>query len=92
MVFNATFNNMLVISWRSVLLMEEHGRPGENHQPVATHNINIPTGTTSVLNLQNINRNQAGSYQCTTSNDVSSKTSVVVNVVVQCKYLIHTII
>ena len=23
MVFNATFNNILVISWRSVLLMEE---------------------------------------------------------------------
>ena len=47
---------------------------------------NLPAGTTSVLNLQNINRNQAGNYQCTASNDVSSKTSVVVNVVVQCKY------
>ena len=47
---------------------------------------NLPTGTTSVLNLQNINRNQAGNYQCTVSNDVSSNTSVVVNVVVQCKY------
>ena len=47
---------------------------------------NLPVGTTSVLNLQNINRNQTGSYQCTSSNDVSSNTSVVVNVVVQCKY------
>ena len=47
---------------------------------------NLPAGTTSVLSLQNINRNQAGSYQCTASNDVSSKTSVVVNVVVQCKF------
>ena len=47
---------------------------------------NLPVGTTSVLNLQNINRNQAGNYQCTASNDVSSKTYVVVNVVVQCKY------
>ena len=47
---------------------------------------NIPAGTTSVLNLQNINRNQAGNHKCTASNDVSSKTSVVVNVVVQCKY------
>ena len=47
---------------------------------------NLPVGTTSVLNIQNINRNQAGSYQCTASNDVSSKTSVVVHVVVQCKY------
>ena len=52
---------------------------------------NLPAGTTSVLNVQNINRNQAGSYQCTASNDVSSKTSVVVNVVVQCKYYIGNI-
>jgi hypothetical protein len=34
MVFNATFNNISVISWRSVLLVEE---TGENHQPVANH-------------------------------------------------------
>ena len=52
---------------------------------------NIPDGTTSALNLQNINRNQAGSYQCTTSDDISSRTSVVVNVVVKCKYYIRTI-
>jgi hypothetical protein len=35
MVFNATFNNFSVISWRSVLLVKETGRPGENHRPVA---------------------------------------------------------
>jgi hypothetical protein len=52
---------------------------------------NLPTGTTSVLNLHNINRNQTGNYQCTASNYVSSKISVVVNVVVQCKYYIGTI-
>ena len=46
---------------------------------------NPPAGTTSVLNLQNIKRNQAGDYQCTASNDVSSKASVVVKVIVQCK-------
>jgi hypothetical protein len=46
----------------------------------------LPAGTTSVLSLQKINKNQAGNHQCTGSNDVSSKTSVVVNVVVQCKY------
>jgi len=34
MVFNATFNNISVISWRSVLLVEE---TGENHQPAAGH-------------------------------------------------------
>ena len=26
-----------IISWRSVLLMEETGVPGENHQPAASH-------------------------------------------------------
>ena len=31
MIFNATFNNISVISWRSVLLVEETGVPRENH-------------------------------------------------------------
>ena len=31
MVFKATFNNISVISWMSVLLVEETGVPGENH-------------------------------------------------------------
>ena len=33
MVFNATFNNISVISWRSVLLVEET----RNHWPIASH-------------------------------------------------------
>jgi hypothetical protein len=36
----ATFNNTFcisVISWQSVLLVEETGGPGENHRPVASH-------------------------------------------------------
>jgi hypothetical protein len=37
MVFNATFNNISFISWLSVLLVEETGVPGENHQPVGNH-------------------------------------------------------
>ena len=36
-MFNATFNNISVISWRTVLLLEESGVPGENHRPVASH-------------------------------------------------------
>ena len=36
-VFNATFNNISVISWRSVLLVRETGGPGENHRPVTSH-------------------------------------------------------
>jgi hypothetical protein len=31
MVFNSTFNNISVISWRSVLLVEEARVSGENH-------------------------------------------------------------
>ena len=34
MVFDATFNNISVISWQSVLLVEETGVPGDNHRPV----------------------------------------------------------
>ena len=37
MVLNATFNNISVILWWSVLLLEESGVPGENHRPVASH-------------------------------------------------------
>ena len=31
MVFNATSNNISVISWHSILLVEETGVPGDNH-------------------------------------------------------------
>jgi hypothetical protein len=32
-ILNGTFNNISVISWRSVLLVEEAGIPEENHLP-----------------------------------------------------------
>jgi len=37
MVFNTTFNNISVISWWSLLLMEETRVPGEIHRPVTSH-------------------------------------------------------
>ena len=37
MVFNATFNNISVISLQSVLLVKETGVPGENHGPATSH-------------------------------------------------------
>ena len=38
MVFNTTFNNISFISWRSVVLVEETGVPGENYSwPAASH-------------------------------------------------------
>ena len=36
MVFNTTSNNISVIPWRSVLLVEEIGKPAENYPPVAS--------------------------------------------------------
>ena len=39
MVFNATFNNISVISWRSVSLVEETGVPEKNHRPVMDYNV-----------------------------------------------------
>ena len=37
MAINTTFNNITVISWRSVLLGEETERPKENYRPAASH-------------------------------------------------------
>jgi hypothetical protein len=37
MMFNATFSNISVISWQSVLLVKETGGPGEKPLPVASH-------------------------------------------------------
>jgi hypothetical protein len=37
MMFNATSNNISVISWLSVLLVEETGVSGENNLPAASH-------------------------------------------------------
>jgi hypothetical protein len=37
MVFNATFNNISVISCRSMLLVDGTGVPGETHRPAACH-------------------------------------------------------
>jgi hypothetical protein len=37
MVFHTTLNNISLILWWSVLLVEETGVPGENHRPVTSH-------------------------------------------------------
>jgi hypothetical protein len=49
MVFNATFNTISVISWRSIVLIEETGVPGENTRPVASHRLshNVVSSTPS---------------------------------------------
>jgi hypothetical protein len=37
MLVNTTFNNIWVILWRSVLLVDETGGPWENHRPTINH-------------------------------------------------------
>jgi hypothetical protein len=37
MMFKATFNNISVLSWRSVLLVEETGVPRETHQSLVSY-------------------------------------------------------
>ena len=37
MMFNATFTNISVISWRSVILLEETGVLWVNHRPATSH-------------------------------------------------------
>jgi hypothetical protein len=50
MGFNVTFNNISVILWLSLLLMEE---TGENHRPAASHwqtlSHNVVSGTLTTL-------------------------------------------
>ena len=37
MVFDATINNISVILWQTVLLVEDTKVPWENHRPAASH-------------------------------------------------------
>jgi hypothetical protein len=55
-VFNATFNNISVISWSSDLLVEEIGVPIENHRPVQ----GIDNGLFGINNQTNLKIN----YPC----------------------------
>ena len=59
-VLNTTFNNILVISWRSVLLVEEIWVSGENHRPAASnwqtlsHNVVSSTLRLSEVRTHNV--------------------------------------
>jgi hypothetical protein len=65
MVINATSNNISVISWQSVVLVEETGWPGENHRPVASHwqtlSHNIVHLALLILTVQHINSPKSSS-------------------------------
>jgi len=52
-VFNATFSNISAISWRPVLMVEEAGVPGENHQPTGKlYHLQLRIECTLFCNLQ----------------------------------------
>jgi hypothetical protein len=55
MVLNAIFRNISVISWRSVLLVEETGVRGKKHRPVASYR------QTLLHNLSSTPRHERGS-------------------------------
>ena len=66
MVFNDTFNNISVISWWSVLLVEETGVPRENHRPAASH---LQTSSHFVVSstprlIESRSRNVSGVMHC----------------------------
>ena len=48
--------------------------------------LSVPDDTTNDLFLQNINRSQTGTFNCTATNEVGSKTSSNVVVDIKCKY------
>jgi hypothetical protein len=60
MVFNAAFNNISVISWQSVLLMEEIGGPGENHRPVANHRQTLSHNVVHLTMIEILTHNISG--------------------------------
>ena len=78
MVFNASFNNISVIAWRSILLVEVTGGPGENHRPVASH---LQTLSHNVVHLALI----WSRFELTTSVVIDT------DCIVSCKSNYHTI-
>ena len=64
MVFNATVINISDISWwRSVLLVEETGVPGENHQPLANHSQTVSYNVVSRTPRHERDSNLSGDMQ-----------------------------
>jgi hypothetical protein len=57
MVFNATFNNISVISWRAVLLLEETRLSGEHLIPATSHLQTLPHIVVKSTPHQELNSN-----------------------------------
>jgi ABC-type sulfate transport system permease subunit len=71
MVLNAIFNNIPVISWQSVLLVEETGVHGENHRPAVSdkfyhiilYRVHLPWVGFELITLVVIGTDCIGSYK-----------------------------
>ena len=77
-VFNTTFNNISVISWMSVLLVEVTGVPGENHQPIAG-------------NWQTLSHNVVSSTLPWTGFELTISVAIDTDYTGSCKFNYHTI-
>ena len=62
MLFNATFNYFSVISWQSVLLVEETGVHRETHRPVANHWQTVSHNVVSFFDRINVHIYQICAY------------------------------
>jgi hypothetical protein len=63
MVLDVTFNNISVISWRSVLLVEETWVPGENNKLAASHGQTL-LHNVAYLTLIEIRTHNIGGDRC----------------------------
>ena len=65
MVLNATFSNISVVSWRSVLLVEETKVHEESHRPAASHSQTISHNVvSSARRLNEIRNHIVGGDRC----------------------------
>ena len=75
MLFNAPFNNISVILWQSVFLMEEVWVPGENHLPATSHwqtlshNVVLSTPCLSRIRTHNFSADRNGLHTITTTSN-----------------------
>jgi uncharacterized heparinase superfamily protein len=70
MVFNATFNSILAISWRSVVLIAETGEPGEYDRPAASHSQTLSHNVVS-----STPHNVSGDMHCKSNYHATTTTS-----------------
>jgi hypothetical protein len=80
MMLNATFNNMSVISWRSVLFVEEIGVPGENHNfyHIMLYRVDLVWAVFDLTTLVLLGNNCRNSYKSTNHTITTTTAPVVV--------------